>query len=72
MYFRKEEDTMEKYEKPVMMLDEIIDEIRTATTAYQPVPNNFSGAAMVSGEAVITNTNTNNTQTLVPGTTYVP
>ncbi len=62
---------MEKYEKPVMMLDEIIDEIRTATTAYQPVPNNFSGAAMVSGEAVITNTN--NTQTLTPGKNqYIP
>ena len=30
-HFRKEEDPMERYEKPVMMLEEIGDEIHTAT-----------------------------------------
>lgn len=63
---------MEKYEKPVMMLEEIVDEICTATAAYEPVPNTVpnivSKTAMVSGETVITVTNNNYN----PVGTYVP
>ena len=52
---------MEKYEKPVMVVEEIVEEIHT----YAVYPD----AVVVSEEF---NGRTNNTQTLVPGTTYVP
>ena len=64
-HFRKEEDPMEKYEKPVMVVEEIVEEIHTKAVYPDPVPN----TTLVSGDY---NGRTNNTQTLVPGTTYVP
>ena len=51
---------MEKYEKPVMVLEEIVDEIHT----YAVYPD----TVMVSGES----SRTNITQNLVPGSTNVP
>lgn len=56
---------MEKYEKPVMVVEEIVEEIHTKAVYPDPVPN----ATLVSGDY---NGRTNNTQTLVPGITNVP
>jgi hypothetical protein len=58
---------MEKYEKPVMMIEEIGDEIHTATTTPEPVPNRVPEIVLVSGEAVITPNNNHS-----PFVTYVP
>ena len=52
---------MEKYDKPVMVVEEIVEEIHT----YAVYPD----AVVVSEEF---NGRTNNNQTLVPGITNVP
>jgi len=52
---------MEKYSKPVMVLEAIEDEVYTATAA---LPNNTNQVIVVSGETTITVT--------VPDTSPVP